>query len=194
MRIYDYPNKFLYPLACLNVLVVPLPYSSIRRFFFFKNYFYLFIWLCWVLVVLWELLSVACGISFLHQGSNWGLLHWEGEVLATGPTGSPYKFFWCGPFFFKVFIEFFTILLLLYFIFGHEAYGILAPWPGIKPAPPGLEGKVSTTEPLGKSLDENEMAPGVCLQRQWERRKMYVGGVGVGGGLGRGAAPWGRVE
>ena len=38
MRIYDYPNKFLYPLACLNVLVVPLPYSSIRRFFFFKDF------------------------------------------------------------------------------------------------------------------------------------------------------------
>ena len=26
--------------------------------------------------------------------------------------------------------------------FGHEACGILAPWPGIKPATPALEGEV----------------------------------------------------
>ena len=36
-------------------------------------------------------------------------------------------------------------------IFGHEACGILAPRPGIEPAPPALEGEVLTTGPLGKS-------------------------------------------
>ena len=44
---------------------------------------------------------------------------------------------------FKVFIEFVTIVLLfLCFGFGHKACGILAPGPGIKPAPPALEGEV----------------------------------------------------
>ena len=55
--------------------------------------------------------------------------------------------------FFKVFIEFVKILLLFYvfWFFGCEACGILAPWPRIKPTPPALEGKVSTTGPPGKS-------------------------------------------
>ena len=52
-------------------------------------------------------------------------------------------------FFFLVFIEFFTILLLFYFL-GHEACGLLAPRPGIKPVPPALEGKFPTTGPPGK--------------------------------------------
>ena len=34
---------------------------------------------------------------------------------------------------------------------GHEACGILAPQPGIEPAPPVLEGEVLTTGPSGKS-------------------------------------------
>ena len=50
---------------------------------------------------------------------------------------------------FKVFIEFVTILFLFYV--GHEACGIIAPQPGIEPAPPALEGKVLTTGPPGKS-------------------------------------------
>ena len=33
---------------------------------------------------------------------------------------------------------------------GREAYGILAPRPGIKPAPPSLEGEVLTTGLPGK--------------------------------------------
>ena len=54
---------------------------------------------------------------------------------------------------FKVFIEFVTILLLFTFwLFGHEACGILAPQPGIEPAPPPLEGDVLAIGPPGKSL------------------------------------------
>ena len=62
--------------------------------------------------------------------------------------------FWCGPFF-KAFTEFVTVLLLLYVLFfsGCEACGILAPWSGIEPALPALEGEVLATEPPGKSLD-----------------------------------------
>ena len=39
----------------------------------------------------------------------------------------------------------------MFWYFGHKARGILAPWSGIKPAPPALEGEVSTTKPPGKS-------------------------------------------
>ena len=56
---------------------------------------------------------------------------------------------------FKVFIEFATILLLFYifWFFGHKACGILAPRPGMEPAPPALEGEALTTGPPGKSLN-----------------------------------------
>ena len=40
----------------------------------------------------------------------------------------------------------------MFWFFGHEACGILAPWPGIEPSPPALEGKVLTTGLPGKSL------------------------------------------
>ena len=30
----------------------------------------------------------------------------------------------------------------MFWFFAHEACGILAPWPGIEPAPPTLEGEV----------------------------------------------------
>ena len=38
------------------------------------------------------------------------------------------------------------------FFGGHEACGILAPQPGIKPVLPTLEGEVLTTGPPGSSL------------------------------------------
>ena len=56
-------------------------------------------------------------------------------------------------FFFKVFIDFVTILLLFYVLFfGHKACGILALQPGIRPVSPELEGDVLTPGPPGKSL------------------------------------------
>ena len=39
----------------------------------------------------------------------------------------------------------------MFWFFGPEACGILAPRPGIKPAPPALEGEVLTTGLPGKS-------------------------------------------
>ena len=55
---------------------------------------------------------------------------------------------------FKVFIE---LKHKYYFcsmccFFGHEAWGILAPRPGIKPTPPALEGEVIITGPRGSLL------------------------------------------
>ena len=56
---------------------------------------------------------------------------------------------------FKVATEFVTILFLFYVLvfwfFGHKACEVLAPWPGIEPAPSALEGKSLTTEPADKS-------------------------------------------
>ena len=46
------------------------------------------------------------------------------------------------------------MLLLFYGLlgfFGHEACGILAPQPGIRPTAPAFEGKVLTIGPPGKS-------------------------------------------
>ena len=40
----------------------------------------------------------------------------------------------------------------MFWVFGHEVCGILAPQPGIEPAPPALEDEVLTTGPPGKSL------------------------------------------
>ena len=39
----------------------------------------------------------------------------------------------------------------MFCFFGREACGILAPWPGIEPAAPALEGEILTTGPPGKS-------------------------------------------
>ena len=41
----------------------------------------------------------------------------------------------------------------MFCFFGREACGILAPWPGIEPAPPILEGEILTTGPPGKSRE-----------------------------------------
>ena len=43
--------------------------------------------------------------------------------------------------------------MLLFWFFGLEACGILAPRSGIEPEPPALEGEVLTTGLLGKSLE-----------------------------------------
>ena len=53
---------------------------------------------------------------------------------------------------FKVFIDFFTTAFcLVFYVFGHEACGILTPQPEIEPTHPALEGNVLTTWPPGKS-------------------------------------------
>ena len=54
---------------------------------------------------------------------------------------------------FNVFIEFVTVLLLLFIVwfFSLKICGILASWPGIEPTAPAVEGEVLTTGPPGKS-------------------------------------------
>ena len=58
----------------------------------FVVFLILFIWLRVFFIATYELLVAACGIQFPNQGSNPGLLHWELEVLATGPLGKSSQF------------------------------------------------------------------------------------------------------
>ena len=55
----------------------------------------------------------------------------------------------------KIFLSLLNLLpycfCFMFCFFGHEACGILVPWPGVEPMPSALEGKVLTTEPPGKS-------------------------------------------
>ena len=41
----------------------------------------------------------------------------------------------------------------MFWFFGREACGILAPQPGTEPAPPAVEGEVLTTGPPGSPQD-----------------------------------------
>ena len=62
-------------------------------------------------------------------------------------------FFWCGSFL-KSLLNLLQYCICFGFLaFGREACEILAPPPGIEPAPPALEGEVLTTGPPRKSLD-----------------------------------------
>ena len=62
------------------------------------------------------------------------------------------RFFQCGPFLKSLLNLLQYCFCFMIWFFGHEACGILAPRPGIEPAPPALEGEVLTTGPPGKSL------------------------------------------
>ena len=59
-------------------------------------------------------------------------------------------FFWCGPFLKSIDLLQYC-LCSVFWPFGCRRW-ILAPWPGIEPTPPALEGKVLTTRPPGKFL------------------------------------------
>ena len=60
-------------------------------------------------------------------------------------------FFRCGPFLKSLLNLLQYCFCFMFWFFGREACGILAPRLGIKPAPPALEGEVLTTGPPGKS-------------------------------------------
>ena len=49
-------------------------------------------------------------------------------------------------------VLYFHCFCFIFLFFGLDAHGILAPPPGIEPAPPALEGEVLATGPPGKSL------------------------------------------
>ena len=61
----------------------------------------------------------------------------------------------------------------MFWFFGHEACGILAPRPGIEPVPPAFEGEVLTTGLPGKSLATFNICSSdrlkLCVRRNRER-------------------------
>ena len=59
----------------------------------------------------------------------------------------------------------------MFWFFGREGCGILAPKPGIEPSLPTLEGKVSTTGPNEKSLQplDHQGSPSSLLKRSMMR-------------------------
>jgi len=50
---------------------------------------------------------------------------------------------------------------------GPQAWGILAPWPGIEPQTPALEDEVLTTRPPGKSLDLPVFIQRIAMDDIW---------------------------
>ena len=60
-------------------------------------------------------------------------------------------FFLCGPFLKSLLNLLQYCFCFMFCFFGREADGILAPRPGIEPAPLALEGEVLTAGPPGKS-------------------------------------------
>ena len=40
----------------------------------------------------------------------------------------------------------------MFWCFGQETWSVLAPWPGIEPIPPAVEGEILSSGPPGKSV------------------------------------------
>ena len=96
--------------------------------------------------------------KFKKQDEQENLIHniarWESYSPKSRYENNSLKknfFFWCGPFFKSLLNLLQYCFCFMFRFFGHEACGILAPRPGIKPTPPALEGEVLTTGPPGKS-------------------------------------------
>ena len=62
-----------------------------------------------------------------------------------------FKIFLCGPFLKSLLSLLQYCFCFMFWFFSHEACGILAPWPGIEPVPPALEGEVLNTGLPSKS-------------------------------------------
>ena len=83
-------------------------------------------------------------LALSRGGECWNIMVWSFSFLI---------FFFNADHFFKIFIEFVTVLLLSYALFfGQEACSILTPQPGTEPAPPALEGEFLTTAPPGSPM------------------------------------------
>ena len=100
------------------------------------------------------------------------------------------KIIWCGPFLKSLLNLLQYCFCFMFWSFGPETCGIPAPRPGIKPAPPALEGKVPTNGLPGKPLiiylciylfvHSNKTWLGTFLAVQWLRpRASTAGGTGL---------------
>ena len=106
-------------------------------------------------------LSTPCSFEFSHirsgcYGEVWGFI-W---VIASQIF---LKIFWCGPFWKSLLNLLQHCFCSLFWFFGHEVWGILAPRPQIKPTRLALEGYVLTTGPPGKSQLHSNLKVSVYL-------------------------------
>ena len=104
---------FLIFLSSLGIFTCWFMVLYFPLIFFFNSYFYLFIWLCQVLVVACRIFS--CGmwdLKFPDQGLNPGPLHWELRVLTTAPRRKFFSFIFKHDF--PSFIEHFNILVFIF--------------------------------------------------------------------------------
>ena len=92
-----------------------------------------------------------------HCGISWSIVAIQSQSITVwGASRIKHLkvfFFWCGPFLKSLLSLLQHCFCLMFWLFGHKAYGILAPWPGIEPAPPALEGEILTTGLPGKPLE-----------------------------------------
>ena len=107
------------------------------------------------------------------------------STLSAKTTASP-SFFWriilptlfSRVFFFFLMCTVFCLYLICYnsvsmfWYFGCEAGGLLAPWPGIEPTFPALEGKDWSTGPPGKALLPTLPTAGFPLEQSWVYRAL----------------------
>ena len=92
-------------------------------------------------------LFISCNSEWHHQPIN-QVKNWE-VILDFLPIC---LFFWCGPFLKSLLNLLQYCFCFMFWFFGREGCGILAPRQGIEPIPPALKGEVLTTGPPGKSL------------------------------------------
>ena len=89
--------------------------------------------------------GLSCGI-FLDQGLSACPLYWQADSYLLCHQGSP-----CFGGFFLSLLNLLQFFYFMFWFFDCQSCRILAPWPGIEPAPTILEGEVLTTGPPGKS-------------------------------------------
>ena len=118
----------------------------------------------WTLIFFFGHGSQHVGCYFPDLGRNHHTLHLKCGVLTTGPPGKSLGLDFSHNYFFQDFFKcepFLKSLLnvlqhcfcfMSFGFFGHEAWGILTAWPGVKPTLPALEGEDLTTVLLGNFI------------------------------------------
>ena len=109
---WSLPSLFLPPLSSISLNTYNWYYKAYTFLYpvIFKN---CFIYLAAsglsgsmqdLLIPACELLVAACGIQFPDQELNLGPLHWELGILATGPPGKSFLFFFKLTFIISIFL------------------------------------------------------------------------------------------
>ena len=87
-------------------------------------------------------LNWLCNSTQFHTKSQFCSYTWYLDALCSVSFYYYIRFFLCGPFKNSLLNLFQYCFCFMLWVLGCEAYGILAPQPGIKPIPPTLEGSL----------------------------------------------------